>query len=762
MTNDSLYYLKKLIRKYLVIRSGEILLLALAAACIVFGLTLMINIRDPLRMIIPAFTGTLFFVFGFFRLKLHKLNETRLITFINLQYPVMQQSMDLLFKDSVSLTSIQQIQKEKIKTQFPDIYPTIKFPHQIGKAIIFLTVSVVLTLIISSFSYNTQSGSSKESETALAHDKTAPITLHASVKEVIMKVNPPAYTGLASYSTKNPHLSLPEGSIVTWNIAFSDTIQHAQIIFLRGDSIKLTGRKNYSAKRSFTESSIYQLSWKTPSGERKSSEYYKLEILPDQSPKITVPQRPQFTEIAFNDKLSVNLKSNISDDYGLKEAYIIATVSKGSGESVKFREEKLLFTSPGKIQERNTQASRIIDLAKLGLEPGDELYFYIEALDNKIPSGNRSRTETFFIALQDTASQNFSMDAGPGVNFMPEYFRSQRQIIIDSEKLLRERKVINKASFNSRSNELGYDQKVLRIKYGEFLGEEFETSIGPGAEHSVKDDPGQGEDEEQQDPAKQYAHIHDKENEHNLVPDKKFQPGLKHDHVIESDPGKKEDPTDAYKHVHDDPEEATFFTQSIRSKLKAALTIMWDAELHLRMADPEKSLPYQYTALKLLKEISNESRIYVHKTGFDPPPLKEEKRLSGDLSDIKSSRYQRAVDNKEIYPAIRHAFGMVEERLQRSDIFLTTKDKQALLLAGKELATLSLDEPGHYLQALSRIKSLNEDQLKQKEIMTALLSIRKAFWKALPKEKVSPVKSVQSTHTLDHEFIKNLESLKNE
>jgi hypothetical protein len=103
------------------------------------------------------------------------------------------------------------------------------------------------------------------------------------------------------------------------------------------------------------------------------------------------------------------------------------------------------------------------------------------------------------------------------------------------------------------------------------------------------------------------------------------------------DPNAKDDPLATFAHNHDDGEVATFFVQSVRAKLKAALTVMWDAELHLRLFDPEKSLPYQYTALKLLKEISNDSRIYVHRTGFDPPPLKEEKRLTADLSEVQTS-----------------------------------------------------------------------------------------------------------------------------
>src|SRR5690606_34911708 len=129
---------------------------------------------------------------------------------------------------------------------------------------------------------------------------------------------------------------------------------------------------------------------------------------------------------------------------------------------------------------------------------------------------------------------------------------------------------------------------------------------------------------------------------------------------------------------HDDPEEATFFSQSIRAKLKAALTVMWDAELHLRLFDPEKSLPYQYQALKLLKEISNDSRIYVHKTGFDPPPLKEDKRLTGDLSEVHSNHYRtNALVNKQ-FPAIRAGLRLTETALREKKTVLTENDKHLL------------------------------------------------------------------------------------
>src|SRR5690606_29251277 len=229
-----------------------------------------------------------------------------------------------------------------------------------------------------------------------------------------------------------------------------------------------------------------------------------------------------------------------------------------------------------------------LDPKKLGMEPGDELYFYVEAFDNRMPERNSARTETYFIEIIDTAELILSVEGGLGVDLMPEYFRSQRQIIIDSEKLLTERNKISVSEFNRRSNELGYDQKVLRLRYGQFLGEEFENAIG-SSDVPDHDHPDQGTDHEQsddEDPVAQFRHDHDTDNEHNLVPDPQ------HRHDDEED--ESEDPWQAYKHMHDDPEEATFFTQSIRTKLKAALTEMCGAELHLRLVDPANSLPYQY------------------------------------------------------------------------------------------------------------------------------------------------------------------------
>jgi hypothetical protein len=568
-----------------------------------------------------------------------------------------------------------------------------------------------------------------------------------SIRSLSITVIPPAYTGLKSSTSNNLDLQFAEGGSIRWQIEFSERPKEVKLIFSGKDSIKAEA-KDYAVEKKIFESGFYQIQW-TDSNSTHRSDFYQLEVIKDQPPKVELKNLQQFTKLKYNDLNPLNVSSSISDDYGVSDGMLIATVSKGSGESVKFREEKLRFTSPQKISGKNVVASRSLDLKKLGLEPGDELYFYAEAWDNKIPLPNYSRTETFFIAVQDTATEINSVDSGLGVDLMPEYFRSQRQIIIDTEKLLRDKKRISKLEFNSTSNELGYDQKVLRLRYGQFLGEEDEGGIGQQAIHTDEDD---------QDVTKQYGHIHDTKNEHNLVEQKKD--SHKHDEV--KNPEEKDDPIKAFVHSHDNSEESTFFIQSLKAKLKAAVTIMWDAELYLRLYQPEKSLPYQYKALNLLKEISNDSRVYVHRSGFDPPPLKEEKRLTADLSEVKTNTNSNQLHSEQDYPAIRQALITVEKMLAENANTLSNKDKVTLSKAGQELSMVAIEKPLIYLKSLSLLKSLSDGEVSGDQMRDDLLQIRKSFWNVLPQQPASPNKQSAGITKLDQEFLKSFERIRNE
>ncbi|MBI1770076.1 MAG: hypothetical protein HYR67_17045 [Bacteroidetes bacterium] len=739
------YHLDKLKYRYLFLRWIEIALISSALALLAFAILGFLSTDFLLRIFLSALFAIGAITSMIFYYGLHRLNNNFFTSYLNQHFPQMNESADLLLIDENELSSLQQLQKKKTLERFDTIFPEIKLPHRVFRSLGVFTACVVLSMALSSLNFpGTKSLMQFPKE--IRPDKSSGSVF---IRSLSITVSPPRYTNLKSFESVDFNLVLPEGSLVQWLAQFSEQPSDVKILFSGKDSANFLFEKksNYQLQKVITESGFYQLQW-ADKNKTYRSDFYKIEMVKDQSPKISIKNLDQFTRLKFTDKLTVELKSDLSDDYGLSDAQIIATVSKGSGEGVKFREEKLRFSSPQKISGNRLEARRDLDLKKFGLEPGDELYFYVEVFDNKVPVPNRSRTETFFIALQDTAREISSMDSGLGVDLMPEYFRSQRQIIIDTEKLLRGKKTISQFQFNSTSNELGYDQKVLRLRYGQFLGEEDEAGIG------LAESP---QSEEERDVTKQYGHQHDTKNEHNLVEQK----NLKHDHATESKSDEeKEDPLKAFVHQHDNTEEATFFIQSLKSKLKAAITQMWEAELYLRLYQPEKSLPYQYKALNLLKEISSDSRIFVHRSGFDPPPLKEDKRLTADLSEIKTNTNLRKLDLEKEFPAIREALIVLEKMIVENASSVSSQSQKTFSKAGQELSSLAIEQPVVYLKGLSLLKSLSENQ--KKIDLNSLRGLQAILLKVLPQQTSSPVRHQFANHSLNQKFLQSLDQVKHE
>src|SRR5690606_17898953 len=160
-------------------------------------------------------------------------------------------------------------------------------------------------------------------------------------------------------------------------------------------------------------------------------------------------------------------------------ASIMATISRGKGEGVTFKSEEIPVNRTVRGQ-KTVELQQEIDLRKLGMATGDELYFYLKALDN---AGQESRSDVHVVVLQDTAGLFSMTGMVAGVDLVPQYFRSQRQIIIDTEKLIAELDSLPLAVARQRSNNLGIDQQLLRMRYGKFLGEEAEDAIGGHGGH---------------------------------------------------------------------------------------------------------------------------------------------------------------------------------------------------------------------------------------------------------------------------------------
>ncbi|MEQ9229184.1 MAG: DUF4175 family protein, partial [Cyclobacteriaceae bacterium] len=465
---------------------------------------------------------------------------------------------------------------------------------------------------------------------------------------LMTRIRPPAYTGLVSSWTEDMNLVAPQDSEISWHVQFNGQPTAVWLKFGQ-DSISFN-RKTDSWKLSMVpkHNMIYTLGYANSQNEVNTSDFYELRLLEDEPPSIEILGIAQFRRLEYQGGLELDFQVKVSDTYGLTDAYLVATITKGSGESVMFREQKIPFSKKISGKSLSTEVTLKPDLFEM--EPGNELYFYATAFDNHGPVSQQSRTETYFFVLNDTANIEFSLEGSLGVDLMPDFFRSQLQIILDTEKLLRERGKLETKTFNSTSNELGYDQKQLRLKYGQFIGEEEDSGLE--VEQELPEESGEipGENVLQE-----FGHDHDHENEEGQFMDRGT-----HDHHESSSDSGEEDPLEEFIHNHEDEETATFYTQTLKAKLREALNQMWDAELYLRLYQPEKSLPYQYEAQRLLKEIRNHARVYVQRIGFDPPPVNEEEsRLTGKLKETNTDIFRFDTNSKEQYPAIQLAIGSI-------------------------------------------------------------------------------------------------------
>ena len=499
-----------------------------------------------------------------------------------------------------------------------------------------------------------------------------------------LTVQSPAYTRLPNRTSRDLNVTAYFGSVITWQVTLSETDRVAvRLVNSRGDELPFTRQQgSFWYQDRLLNSGLYALRgyWKTPANKDSliyQSDFYRLDARPDIPPVIKPAAKELYRFHRMGEPMQVCVKARISDDFRVQQAFIVATLARGSGENVKFRESRFsptlgAVTGPtGNGLFKTAEASYTLDLAKLGFAPGDELYYYWAAIDNRQPEPQLTKSDTYFVVFKDTARNEEAELATMAVNIMPEYFRSQRQIIIDTDKLIAKRKKLTVKAFASESNEIGFDQKVLRLRYGQYMGEEFENQIGgdkPLADNNASLLEG-------------YMHKHDTEQEKGgeaapksfafKLAEKAEQQAVAkaetgHNHGDHGPQNADKDPLAAmmeqYVHNHDNGEVNTFYEQSTRSLLKMALEQMWQSELQLRLYEPEKARPFELKALEYLKTAQQKARAYAKKSSYDPPPLKEkETRLTGELGDAPEKHLiNRQYTNVPVATLVAEILGLID------------------------------------------------------------------------------------------------------
>ncbi len=590
---------------------------------------------------------------------------------LNRTVPALEESVDLLLVPAEALSSLERLQRERIERKLG----ALETPPRLPTRGLYLGCAYAVAVLLLTGGLLQAGIQPKRAARSGATPGSRPIHPSAPprVLGVEIRLRPPRYTTHAARSTGSWDLDVEQGADVTWHVRTDRPADGVSLVTSDGDTLRGrpggSGESEYEVSVVADHSTLYQVVVRD-GGIDVASDYHRLGVIPDEPPTLTIVHPDPRTTIAPGAPLRVPLEVVAGDEYGVADASIVATVTAGSGEAVKFREITLDFD--GRARQPNDRTivfRRTLDLAALGMGPGDELYFYVIARDRRAPHPNIGRSDTYFITLPDTAHVVVADLNGLAANGLPEYLRSQRQIIIDTERLIADAIRISAPVFRDRSNAIGFDQDALRQRYGELAGDETVTA---GTEPTIE-------------------------------------------------------------HEHDVAENTTLLAQSVKDKLQAALAQMWEAELRLRTYDPRAALPFEYRALALLKQAQEATRVYVQRTGFEPPPLEPDRtRLTGTLSAIENTTRQTTDSAVPTLPAVRRSLAIVQ-RLADGGRH-RVEDVQTLEQAGREIARMAIDRSGTQLGTLRALRALiaSLDGGRDGICRDCALRAARGFWQALP------------------------------
>ncbi|WP_431478486.1 DUF4175 family protein [Massilia eburnea] len=408
---------------------------------------------------------------------------------------------------------------------------------------------------------------------------------------------PPPYTGAKPSEGAPRDLQVPQHSKVRWCAVNAD----ASIEL--GDGQTLQAAAGQCAEWTASDS----IFWRS---RRNAGQRYTIRVTPDQAPLVAIAAPNESVTVMKPDAQSASININVSDDYAVVKATLHMTLARGSGENIRFTDKETPL--PASPDPRRRSWNKQWMLKELGMEPGDELYFFVRASDNA-PVPHIAQSPTYTLRLPGPQGEALESTALPSM-VKPENLRSQRQIIIDTEQLVADLPRLGAAELRARSEKIAGDQAKLRLRYGQFLGEE--SSLFGEEEHGDGDGHEHGGGAGTQGPG-----------------------GFGTGNIAAQ-----------FGHAHDQEGNATIFDPATKEVLRRALRAMWDAEKQLRAIAPKPALPPEYQALGAIKDLQQAERVYLHRTAFVPPAIKEEKRMSGEMNGAASYRRAQGTAN-ELIPA---------------------------------------------------------------------------------------------------------------
>ena len=292
----------------------------------------------------------------YFTTSLWQFSEKLIAHHLNQNYPILEESIDLLLVPVEERTVLENLQAEKVSQLFLALEPTAPFEKLLQRSIWFLVGSI---LIGASMLFFSSSCSGIKNTVRLQSGKTNEIIL-PEIKHVFVQINPPAYTGKKSRIQQAFSILAEEASSIEWRLETNLPLD--SMVLILNDSAHYRFKSidkqhtQWQLQLPASVNGIYQI--KLPN---KISDHYALELIRDQIPVIQIQSPKQYTVIDYGEPKQLSLIADVKDDYGIVSANLVATVASGGGEAVKFKEHQFPLMSAG-ASFQQIQFKKRIDL----------------------------------------------------------------------------------------------------------------------------------------------------------------------------------------------------------------------------------------------------------------------------------------------------------------------------------------------------------------------------------------------------------------
>ncbi|EJP80853.1 hypothetical protein [Stenotrophomonas maltophilia] len=534
-----------------------------------------------------------------------------------------EDSADLLFADAATLNPLQQRQRTHVLAMLERAMPELR-PRWPRGALALCWIAG-LAVVVLAFGWPRSGPGSVPVRTPVPGSAAAAGPLR--LQSTRLRIDAPAYTGQATLTQNALDAKVAADSRLSWSLRFDRAPDKAWLQFHDGRRLPLSEREGqWQAQDVARMPLLYRVVSEPALAETR---VHRLDVVADRAPSVRVLEPTASLVLGTPGQRQWALRFEASDDYGVAaQATLSITTTQGSGENITFVKRSVTLAGSGEATAR--RFAHTLDLAALGAQPGNDVIAQLEVRDNHAPTPQTGRSSSVILRLPSAEVALGAELEGRIKKTLPAYFRSQRQIIIDAEALIRQRRSLAAEDFVKRSDAIGVDQRILRLRYGQFLGEESEGAPKPPptSDLPTSDAP--------------TADGHDDDHEHDHGAQAGAQDDHGHDHGSTANAdippvfGSETDVLSEYGHTHDHAEATTLLDPQTRATLKAALDQMWSAEGELRQGRPEQALPFAYKALGFIKQVQQAERIYLARVGPELPPIDESRRLGGDRAGLAS------------------------------------------------------------------------------------------------------------------------------